>query len=311
MYTQSENNLSRPRYPETWVVQCIEKGRVILTEWNHSMIRGALVFWCIVYCLRNRAAPWCFFQLNRDYFNTTKNIFSKLDMDHCIPEKWRLGQCEDDGLIVPEFPVFLKPEWGQNAHGIFFIRNGNELHQARKKRVVQRTSYLLQQPAKEKREYELFYIRSADDPQSCGLLSVTEVNNRSQRGPVINSVHNKDSNYLDITTDFTSAEQDSLWEMLKDVGNFRIARVGLRADSKQDLLLGNFHIIEVNIFIPFPLILLDKGISIKAKYEFVRKSMALAAHSVAALPPREVQHSIFFRQLIAHYKVKGWKHLNG
>jgi len=118
-------------------------------------------------------------------------------------------------------------------------------------------------------------------------------------------VHNRDSNYHDITADFTPAEQELLWTMIKSVGSFRIARVGLRADSKQDLLLGNFHIIEVNIFIPFPLILLDKSISFSAKYRFVRKSMALVAHSIAALPRKEERNAIFFRQLIAHYKVKG------
>lgn len=302
---QSENNLNRSRYPEALIEQFIEKGKKIVTDWSHSIIRVALIFWCIVYCLRNRAAPWCFFQLNSGYFNNTKNIFSKLDMDHYIPERWRLHQCEDDGQIVPEFPVFLKPEWGQNAHGIFFIKNGTELHEVRNRRVVKRTAYLLQEVAQEKREYELFYIRSADDHQSCGLISVTEVKNRNQSGPVINGVHNKDSNYHDITANFTPAEQELLWMMVRGVGDFRIARVALRADSKQDLLFGNFHIIEINIFIPFPLILLDKSISFSAKYRFVRKSMVLVAYSIAALPRKGRQHTIFFKQLIAHYRVKG------
>ena len=97
------------------------------------MMRVALVFWCIVYSLRCRVAPWHFFQLNSGYFNSTKSIFSKLDMDRFIPERWRLQQLEDDGDTAPEFPVFLKPEWGQNAHGIFFIRNGDELDEAKNK----------------------------------------------------------------------------------------------------------------------------------------------------------------------------------
>jgi hypothetical protein len=269
------------------------------------MMRVALVFWCIVYSLRYRVAPWHFFQLNSGYFNSTKSIFSKLDMDRFIPERWRLQQLEDDGDTAPEFPVFLKPEWGQNAHGIFFIRNGDELDEARKTKVVKRTAYLLQEVAREKREYELFYIRSATDHQSCGLLSVTEVKNRNQLDPVINGVYNKDSSYYDITTDFTATEQEILWTMLKSVGSFRIARVGLCANSKQDLLLGNFHIIEVNIFLPFPLILMDKSISFSVKYQFIKKTMALAALSITTLPQREKRHAIFFRQLIAHYRVKG------
>ena len=306
IHIQSENNLDRTRYPEALGEQLVEKGQEILTDWSHSIIRAALIFWCIVYCLRSRAAPWCFFQLNSDYFNSAKNIFSKLDMDRYIPERWRLQQHEDDGRIVPDFPVFLKPEWGQNAHGIFFIKNDADLHEARKKKVVKRTAYLLQEVAQEQREYEFFYIRSADDHQNCGLFSVTEVKNKNHSEPVINGVHNRDSNYHDITADFTPAEQEVLWAMIKNVGSFRIARVGLRADSKEDLLLGNFHIIEINIFIPFPLILLDKNISFSTKYRFVRKSMALAARSIANLPRKEGRHGIFFRQLVAHYKVKGW-----
>lgn len=269
------------------------------------MMRVALVFWCIVYSLRYRVAPWHFFQLNSGYFNSTKNIFSKLDMDRFIPERWRLHQFEDDGKNIPDFPVFLKPEWGQNAHGIFFIRNGGELQEARETKVVKRTAYLLQEVAQEKREFELFYVRSATDHQNCGLLSVTEVKNRNQLDPVINGVYNKDSSYHDITADFTAAEQDVLWTMLKSVGSFRIARVGLCANSKQDLLLGNFHIIEVNIFLPFPLILMDKSISFPVKYQFIKKTMALSALSITTLPQREKRHSIFFRQLIAHYRVKG------
>ena len=269
------------------------------------MIRISLIFWLIVYCIRKRVAPYYFFQLNSDYFNSTKNIFSKLDMDRNIPERWRLSQLEDDGRKVPALPAFLKPEWGQNSHGIFFIRNTSDLRKARRQRVVKRTAYLLQEVAWEEREYDVFYIRSADDSQSYDLLSVTEVRNGGYSDPVINGVYNKDSSYHDITEDFTSTEQKLLWMMMKNVGIFQIARVGLRANSKQDLLARNFHIIEVNIFLPFPLILLDDSVSFPVKYQFVKKSMALAARLIAKLPQKENRHAIFFRQLIAHYKVKG------
>jgi len=268
------------------------------------MIRMALIFWLIVYCLRERVAPYLFFQLNSDYFNSTKNIFSKLDMDRNIPEKWRLNQSVNDGKTVFALPVFLKPEWGQNSHGVFFIRNTRDLRQARKKRVVKRTAYLLQEVAWEAREYDVFYVRSAEDSQNYGLFSVTEVRNNGHSEPVVNGVYNEDSSYHDITADFTVAEQKLLWGMLKNVGNFRIARVGLRTNSKQELLAGHFHIIEVNIFLPMPLMLLDESISFPDKYRFVKKSMALAARLIAKIPKQEGRHAIFFRQLIAHYKVK-------
>ena len=269
------------------------------------MIRISLIFWLIIYCIRQRVAPYHFFQLNSDYFNSTKNIFSKLDMDRNIPEQWRLDQFEDDGRTVPVLPAFFKPEWGQNSHGIYFIRNTSDLRKARRKKVVKINTYILQEVAWEGREYDIFYIRSAEDRQSYGLLSVTEVRNGGHSDPVINGVHNKDSSYHDITEDFASTEQKLLWTMLKNVGSFQIARVGLRANSKRDLLAGNFHIIEVNIFLPLPLILLDESVSFPVKYQFVKKSMALAACLIANLPRKENRHAIFFRQLIAHYKVKG------
>lgn len=269
------------------------------------MIRISLIFWLIVYCIRQRVVPYHFFQLNSDYFNSTKNIFSKLDMDRHIPKKWRLNQSENDGRSVSTLPVFLKPEWGQNSHGVYFIRNTSDLREARKQRIVKKTAYLLQEVAWEAKEYEIFYIRSSEDSQSYGVFSVTEVKNSGHSDPVINGVHNKHSSYHDITADLTTAEQNVLWEMVKNVGDFRIARVGLRANSKQELLAGNFHIIEVNIFLPMPLILLDEGVSFSTKYRFVKKSMALAARLIANLPRKESRQAIFFKQLIAHYRVKG------
>jgi len=269
------------------------------------MIRLILIFWLIVYCVRQRVIPYYFFQLNRSYFNSSKNIFSKLDMDRCIPERWRLWQIEDDGQIEPELPVFFKPEWGQNSHGIFLVRDSSELHEVRQKEVVKKTSYLIQESALEEKEYELFYIRSVENSHQRAIFSITEVKNKKYPDLCINGVHNKDSSYHDVTADFTDVEQDILWTMLEPVGQFRLARVGLRADSKKELLAGNFHIIEVNIFLPLPLILLDKGVTWKEKHQFIRKSMALAARQVSTLPRKKKNHAIFLKQLIAHYKVKG------
>ncbi|NOR24925.1 MAG: hypothetical protein GQ542_11140 [Desulforhopalus sp.] len=58
---------------------------------------------------------------------------------------------------------------------------------------------------------------------------------------------------------------------------FRIARVGVRANSIEELLAGNFHVIEVNIFLPMPLVLLDSQRSWAEKHRFIRESMKGAA----------------------------------
>jgi hypothetical protein len=265
-----------------------------------------LIFWCITSCLRRRVSPQLFFQLNSEYFNPGKNIFSKLDMDRVIPDRWRLRQIEDDGQVVPEMPVFLKPEWGQNSHGIYLIQTMKDLEAARRKRRVRKTSYLFQEVAREKKEYEIFYIRSASDNSRFAILSITEVRNSGHADLYINGVHNADSSYHDITTDFSAKEQQQLWTMLKGVGRFRIARVGIRANSRKELLSGIFHIIEINIFLPLPLLLLDKNISWSGKHQFIRKSMVVAADLISNLPASKKRRAIFFRQLIAHYRVKGY-----
>ena len=98
------------------------------------MLRPLLVFWLIAYSVYYRTRPWNFFQLNSDYFNGEKNIFSKLELNQYIPFRWRLRQVVDDGEIVPEFPVFVKPEWGQNSHGVSSVKTLDELCSIRLKR---------------------------------------------------------------------------------------------------------------------------------------------------------------------------------
>jgi hypothetical protein len=68
------------------------------------------------------AFPWRFFKLNSQFYNTKLKIFSKLDMDKRLPEQWKLTQYIDDGTVQPaHFPVFVKPEWGQNSKGVVRI----------------------------------------------------------------------------------------------------------------------------------------------------------------------------------------------
>jgi hypothetical protein len=47
-----------------------------------------------------------------------------------------------------------------------------------------------------------------------------------------------------------------------EISRFNISRVGLRADSVEAMLAGRFHVIEINLFIPMPINMLD------ARYHF-------------------------------------------
>ncbi|MFW2368147.1 MAG: hypothetical protein ACN4GW_17160 [Desulforhopalus sp.] len=268
------------------------------------MLRSLLVFWLIAYSFRYRTGPWNFFQLNSDYFNGEKNIFSKLELNNYIPSRWRLRQVVDDGRCELQFPVFVKPEWGQNSHGVALARDLLELNRLRRTRTTKNVTYLLQESAPESREFEIFYVRSADDPDNAAILSITETVNLSDDTLVVNSIRNSNSCYCDITPLFNEKELQEMWQTVKSIGCFRIARVGLRADSLQALINGTFHVIEVNIFLPMPLVLLDTESGFHEKHSFIRKSMEASALLIRSLGQPQKKHPIFFRQLIAHYKVK-------
>jgi hypothetical protein len=201
--------------------------------------------------------PCKYFQLNARWFDGEKGIFSKIDIDRLIPQRWRLEQRFDDGAFVPDsWPVFVKPEWGQNAAGVRRADDLAELDSIRRENAAENIRYLVQQGAPESREFEVFWIR-APDSREFSVLTVSEALNSSERNPV-NSVHNPATRYRDITGRFAPGELARLEAMMQEFGEFGIARASLRADSTGDMLAGNFHVIEINLFIPMPINMLDE-----------------------------------------------------
>ena len=103
------------------------------------LIRILLVLSYIAWCFRFRIGPWKYFQLNANYFNEDLDLFSKLDMDALIPSQWRLPQFADQAGLFPEsYPVFIKPEWGQNSQGI--VRADNEQQLIKHRQTRQKNS---------------------------------------------------------------------------------------------------------------------------------------------------------------------------
>jgi hypothetical protein len=184
------------------------------------MIRPLLVFWLIVYSLRYRTRPWNFFQLNSSYFNPQKNIFSKLELNQHIPQQWRLSQQLDDGRVIPSFPLFIKPEWGQNSHGVALARNSQQLAEHRAQRGKASVDYLLQQAAVEKREFEFFYIREADNIEEFAVASLTETINSSGDCLAVNGIFNPQTRYHDLSQLISEKELHAFWEMVKPMGFF-------------------------------------------------------------------------------------------
>jgi len=254
--------------------------------------------------MQNRVVPWNFFQLNSKYFNEAKGIYSKLEMDSYIPHQWRLKQYYFDRDVIPDsFPVFIKPEWGQNSIGIACMHN--EVEYRRLAGHVRKASmpYIVQQAASGKNEFEIYYLRSPECSDDCAILSIVQVINIQEAIHPINSIHNPNTVYEDITPTFAEQELRDIWAYSRSIGDFRMARICIKADSKEDLLLGTFQIVEINLFLPMPLILLAKNVSDEKKQQAIGKIMTVTAKLVKTIPPEETGKSIFFRKMKAHYRI--------
>lgn len=249
-------------------------------------------------CVWIRTRPCKYFQLNSAVFNESKGIFSKLDIDRLIPEKWRLPQCYDDGVSLPaRFPVFVKPEWGQNAQGIYRADNAEDLSRVRQAISSSRVKYLIQLLAPGKLELEVFYILHHQDPERFAHLTITRVINAVETNPV-NSIHNSNTRYHEITDQFSAQQKQDLWSLMSELGRFGICRVGLRTDSIDDLLAGNFHIIEINLFIPMPINMLDAGYGPLALWKMLRAYMMSLARITKARNRSLQEKPVFTRIML-------------
>ena len=257
-----------------------------------------MVLTYIACCVRIGAAPWRYFQLNARYFSDEAGIFSKLSLDRLIPERWRLAQSLDDGVSAPaRFPVFLKPEWGQNAHGIHRADDAAELARLRVRLAREPRRYLLQEAAPGAREFEVFGIDSDRRDGYHDVLTVTEAVNAEEPFP-INSKYNRHTRYVDLSARFTPAERQRLGRYLGEIGRFGISRMSVRADSREALLEGRFHVIEVNLFLPMPINLLDERYTWSERWRFIRGAMMALARSTKLIEPVARERAIFTRMML-------------
>jgi hypothetical protein len=265
------------------------------------MLVLSYIGWCVRFCIR----PWKYFQLNANYFNQEKGIFSKLDMDSLIPEKWRLKQCVDHVDFQPDsYPVFVKPEWGQNSQGIVRADNLQQLNEHRQQRSQKGPRYLVQNAAKGRREFEIFYIPGAKANDSSAIVSVIETCNNSKEEMPINGINNTHTYYQSRMAELTAQQIKKIEAIVSSIGSFKIARYCARADSLEALLDEQFSIVEINIYVPMPLTLLVKEISLKAKLTFILKIMKQLALVTKEIPESQVVKSVFFRKLHSAHLLK-------
>jgi len=270
------------------------------------MLRFRIVLWVIFYSIRFGTNPYRYFQINAPWFNKEKNIFSKLDIDTHIPERWRLPQAAVTDQYSPSsFPIFLKPEWGQNSHGIHRIDSIADW-ETNKEIWNSSFSYIAQHAAPGQCEYEVFYVRDAESREDFATLSISKAENNSGLRYPINSIRNPETTYKHCTEEFNETELAQLWSMIGSIGPFNIARACCRADSNADLLAGDFDIVEINLFVPMPLLLLDDTIEWQSKKKFVQSMGRQLALLIKNIPKNQPYYEIFFGKWALHRKIVKW-----
>ncbi|MEM9604040.1 MAG: hypothetical protein AAGA11_14330 [Pseudomonadota bacterium] len=261
------------------------------------ILRFLLVVSYIAYCARLRTNPSRYFQLNATHFNPHKGYFSKLDIDQLIPSKWRLRQCLDNGVDTDfSYPVFVKPEWGQNGHGIQRADDAAMLTSIRTHAIDRKMPHIIQEAAPGAREFEIFWVLSAQDERRPAVFGVAEATNPCAERYPINSVKHPNTAYHDITASLDDAQLDALWQHMRSLGRLVIARAGVRADTIEQLINGDFHVIEVNLFVPMPLHVLDADTPWEQRVREVCRTTRALAHMTRRIPRNQATRSIFFRK---------------
>lgn len=271
------------------------------------LLRTQIVLRYIAHCAQLGIAPWNYFQINAPYFNEEEAVYSKLDINWLIPYQWRLPLYIDDGLKTPDhFPVFVKPLWGQNAHGISRADNLAELQLIRQRNAAtyETMPYLIQHAAKEQNEFEIFYVRDDEERDKARIFTITQTKNHTKETLQINSIHNRDTYYRDITELFSDEMQQALWEKIRTIGDFGIARIAACADSRETLVAGEFHIIEINLFIPMPINLLDERYSLAYKSKFIDRFSLALAKVTGVIPKTQRKKPIMFSRVISQKKIR-------
>jgi hypothetical protein len=247
------------------------------------------------YCTRYRVNPWDFYQLNSQYYNDEKELYSKLDMDQYVPRQWRLTQWQDLPSVTPKnFPVFMKPEWGQNSRGIYKADTEKEFLSIKSK-INTDTSYLVQEAATGLHEFDIFFIPTAES-KGRGVLTITQVKNRKNSTLPINGVLNPNTYYVDHTSTLSSKQREQLRSIAHHFP-FNICKIAAMSDSMESLLNGDFKVIEVNIFVPFPLSLESENVSFLRKINFIFFTVKQIIPVIKNLPKNQVKKSIFLKQM--------------
>ena len=163
--------------------------------------------------------------------------------------------------------------------------------------VKRKIPYIVQEAAPGKEEFEIYYLRRPGNPDDAAFLSVTQVANACDRYHPINSIHNPCTRYKELTPKLSDRQLDLIWKNVKEIGDFQMARVGVKADNLQALTGSAFKIVEINLFLPMPLVLLADNVHWFEKHTIIRTTMTLAARLAKQVSGNHSGRQVFFTKL--------------
>ena len=132
------------------------------------VLRLRFLFLFLYRCLSVWVNPFLFFQINADFFDEEKGVFSKIQIGKEIPYNFRLQEIPLSvsqspsvwkDIIIEKFtfPVFLKPEWGQNSNGVIRVDQPEELEKVLLKFIMIRSHILFKKQQNIKKNL-IFFI---------------------------------------------------------------------------------------------------------------------------------------------------------
>ena len=126
------------------------------------------------------------------------------------------------------------------------------------------------------------------------IITITEAINSRDDFP-INSIYNEHTNYVEITHLFSEEELKTLVSLKQQIARLAQSRLSVRADSLEDLLAGNFHVIEINLFTPFPINLLDESYTWRKKLRFILRVGQSLARATQAIDSKQKTFAVYTR----------------
>lgn len=202
--------------------------------------------------LIHTSSPTNFLNLNHKHLEIKKGIYSKHKLNQIIPNKHKLiSQPLKKFISKPEinFPIILKPDWGESSLGIKKVNNKINLDKLINNKQIKIEKYFVQQFNQFNIEYDIVFLKN----QITKNIEISEITTVSTTNKDKITGINHNSNYKNITSQFSKTEIIKLQNNLNWLNkNFNSGKITLKSNSNKELLNNNFKVIETNILFPLP-----------------------------------------------------------